>query len=90
MRQYDAFFQQNQNKAATNFATSVNDTYIKANGDNAGMNSYGEVCDLLVNLYVEEVLMPEHNQGAADSFDPYDENQVDLNGIVGALPGGRP
>jgi hypothetical protein len=34
--------------------------------------------------------MPEHVQDAENAFDPYDENQVDISGIVGALPGGRP
>lgn len=86
MREYDDFFARNQDKNATNFANAVNDAYLKTSGDSAGTGSYGEVADLLANLYIKEILMPEHVQDAESSFDPYDENQVDLSGIVGALP----
>ena len=90
IRQYNEFFSKNQNKTATDFASIVNDTYLKTSGEDSGVTSYGEVCNLLVNLYIEEVIMPEHVQDAENAFDPYDENQVDISGIVGALPGGRP
>lgn len=90
IRQYNEFFSKNQNKTATNFASIVNDTYLKTSGEESGVTSYGEVCNLLVNLYIEEIVMPEHVQDAENAFDPYDENQVDISGIVGALPGGRP
>ena len=83
---YDRFFAENQDKAATNFASTVNDTYLKTSGDDAGVGSYGEVCDLLTNLFIKEILMPNQVQDAEGAFDPYDENQVDLSGIVGALP----
>ena len=86
MRTYDRFFAENQDKSATNFASAVNDSYLKTSGDDAGEGSYGEVCDLLANLFIKEVLMPNQVQNAEGAFDPYDEGQVDLSGIVGALP----
>ena len=83
---YDRFFAENQDKSATNFASTVNDTYLRTSGDDAGVGSYGEVCDLLTNLFIKEILMPNQVQDAEGAFDPYDEGQVDLSGIVGALP----
>ena len=85
MRDYDRFFQQNKDEGATNLANTVNDAYIKTSGDEAGIVSYGEVCDMLVNLYITEQIMPDKSQGES-AFDPYDENKVDLDGIVGAIP----
>ena len=83
---YTQFFVEHQDKDATNLANTVNDTYIKVSGDDQGIASYGEVCDLMVNLYIQEVILPAQKEEAESTFDPYDENQVDLEGIVGALP----
>ena len=35
-----------------------------------------------------EIVLPAQKEDAKSTFDPYDENQVDLEGIVGALPKG--
>ena len=86
MRDYDAFFDANMKDNAANFANAINDTYIKTSGDSAGVASYGEVCDLLVNIYILEEIVSEMDKGEEGSFDPYDKNQVDLDGIVGAMP----
>lgn len=83
---YSRFFAEHQDDGATNLANTVNDTYIKVSGDDQGVESYGEVCDLMVNLYIKEVILPAQKEDAETTFDPYDENQVDLDGIVGALP----
>lgn len=83
---YDAFFKEKQNAGATNLATAVNDTYIKTSGDEKGVASYGEVCDLLVSWHIQEVVLPAQQEEAESTFDPYDESQVDLSDIVGALP----
>ena len=87
---YNRFFAENQDEGATNLANTVNDTYIKVSGDDQGVTSYGEVCDLLVNLYIKEIILPAQQEDAKNTFDPYDENQVDLEGIVGALPQTQP
>ncbi len=80
---YDSFFSAKQDKAATKFADSVNDTYLKTSGVASGVNSYGEVCDLLVNWHIQTVVLPAISD-IESPFDPYDENQIDLSGIVNA------
>ena len=80
---YDTFFSSRRDTKATKVANTVNDTYLKTSGDEAGIASYGQVCDLLVNWHIQTVVLPsiavEESQ-----FDPYDETQVDLSGIVNA------
>jgi hypothetical protein len=74
---YKAFYAANMDEDASNLASSVNDTYIKVSGDKSGTASYGEVCDLLVNWYMQEIYYPEH-QEEQGKFDPLDKDQVDL------------
>ena len=80
---YDAFFSSKKDDTATKVADTVNDTYLKASGDSAGIQSYGQVCDLLVNWHIDQVVLPELAV-EVEPFDPYDESQVDLTGIVNA------
>ena len=80
---YDSFFSSRQDTKATKVADTVNDTYLKASGDSAGIRSYGQVCDLLVNWHIKQVVLPELTINV-DPFDPYDESKVDLSGIVNA------
>lgn len=80
---YDTFFSSRQDKSATRFADSVNDTYLKTSGVTTGVASYGEVCDLLVNWHIQTVVLPSISQ-TESPFDPYDESQIDLSGIVNA------
>ena len=61
----------------------VNDTYLKTSGDKVGIASYGQVCDLLVNWHYQTVVLPGITE-SVKIFDPYNENQVDLSGIVNA------
>ena len=80
---YDTFFSSHRNDTAAKAANTANDTYLRTSGDKSGIASYSQVCDLLVNWHLETVVLPsltvEENQ-----FDPYDEGQVDLSGIVNA------
>ena len=85
LQQYDAFFAEHQDEEASNLANSVNDAYIKTSGDEAGVRSYSQVSDLLVSWHIQEVVLPAQKDEAESAFDPYDESQVDLSGIVGAL-----
>lgn len=78
MQEYQAYLTENQTESATNFATSVNDTYLKASGNTQGVQSYGEVCDLLVSWYIQEIYLPEH-QDEEEGFDPTDKSQVELS-----------
>ncbi|MBQ7344968.1 MAG: DUF3810 domain-containing protein [Oscillospiraceae bacterium] len=82
---YARFFAEHRDEGASDLASSVNDAYIKTSGDEAGVLSYGQVCDLLVSWHIQEVVLPAQKDEAESAFDPYDESQVDLSGIVGAL-----
>ena len=82
MQDYDAHYAKNIDDKASNLASSVNDTYIKVSGDESGTKSYGEVTDLLINWYVQEIDIPTRAEDE-NAFDPYDEEQVDLKGWGG-------
>ena len=86
MEQYDAFFANRRDPVAANLADTVNDAYLKASGETSGLASYGQVCDLLVNWHIQEVVLPAITV-EENLFDPYDETQVDLSGIVNAKTG---
>ena len=83
LESYDAFFDGKRSETATKAANVVNDTYLKASGDESGISSYGEVCDLLVYWHIQEIILPTIIEEEAP-FDPLDETQVDLSGIVNA------
>ena len=76
LKAYDSFFAQKKNETATQVATTVNDGYIKVNGDDRGVASYGGVCDLLVNWHIQTVVIPSQQQEEIIKFDPYDESWV--------------
>ena len=80
---YDSFFRTNKDTTATKIADAANDTYLRTSGDASGIASYGEVCDLLVNWHIQTVVLPSITVEESP-FDPYDETQVDLSGIVNA------
>ena len=63
--------------------TSVNDSMIKATGNEAGVESYDEVAELLVSWYIQEIILPTQVVEEV-VFDPMDESQVDLSGNVNA------
>lgn len=83
MEDYDSFFSTRSNAAATSLADTVNDAYLKASGETSGTASYGQVADLLVNWHIQEIILPAMTVEES-LFDPYDETQVDLSGIVNA------
>lgn len=80
---YDNFFTSRNSQSATDFADTVNDAYLKTSGVASGVASYGEVCDLLVNWHIQTVVLPSISD-IESPFDPYDETQIDLSGIVNA------
>ena len=83
---YNDFFVTNRDETATAVANAANDTYIKASGDSAGLASYDQVVDLLVNWHINQIVLPSLTI-EEQPFDPLDENQVDLTGIVNAKGG---
>ncbi len=80
---FSRFFSEKRSETATRVADSANDTYLKASGDKAGLASYGQVCDLLVSWHYQTIVLPSITEQEVP-FDPYDESQVDLSGIVNA------
>ena len=80
---YDTFFSSRRDNSAKKIADTANDTYLRTSGDSAGIASYGQVCDLLVNWHIQTVILPSVSV-EENEFDPYDESQVDLSGIVNA------
>ena len=85
LKVYNSFFEDNMDDSATDLANSFNDAYLKINGDESGVGSYGEVADLLVSWHIQKVVIPAQLEEAESVFDPYDESQVDLSDIVGAM-----
>ncbi len=83
---YNRFFAQHMDGKRSDLADTVNDTYIKVSGDEDGVAAYGQVSDLLVCWHIQQVVIPAEKDEATAGFDPYDEDQVDLEGIVGTLP----
>ncbi|MBQ8237801.1 MAG: DUF3810 domain-containing protein [Oscillospiraceae bacterium] len=74
---YSNFFKKHRDETATRLANTANDTYLKASGDEKGLNSYGSVSDLLVSWHYQEVVLPTMIEEEV-VFDPKDEAQVDL------------
>ena len=85
MDAYTRLFSSRQSKTATKVANTANDTYLRTSGDSSGIRSYGEVVDLLVSWHYQKEILPKLTQ-QEQKFDPYDEKQVDLSGIVHAKP----
>ena len=77
---YDNFFRSNKDEVATTIADNANDAYLRTSGDTAGIASYSQVCDLLVNWHIQEVVLPSIAVEESH-FDPYDETQVDISDI---------
>ena len=80
LNDYAAFFDEHQDAAATELANTANDTYLKTSGEKSGIKSYSEVCDLLVNWHIQEVVLPSITVEESH-FDPFDETQVDITDI---------
>ena len=78
---YNDFFNSHRSNAATGVANVANDAYLKTSGDEAGVKSYGQVADLLVSWHIQEIVLPSITE-EEKPFDPYDESQVDLEGLV--------
>ena len=80
---YNDFFASHRSQSATRFANTVNDTYLRTSGEEAGIRSYGMVCDMLVSWHIQQVVLPSIAVEETP-FDPFDETQVDLTGIANA------
>ena len=80
---YNHFFTSNEDPSAVNMANTVSSAYLKISGEDDGTTFRSSVSDYLVNWYLDQYAEPEEVE---QKFDPFDENQVDLSGIVNAKP----
>ena len=71
------FFLQNRDEDLTRLVTTVTDTYAEAT--DSGEVRYGNACDYLVNWHIDQYVEEEVVE---QKFDPLDESQVDLSGLV--------
>ena len=74
---YDRYFDENRDEKMTMLVTEVTDTYEEATTDETVR--YSSVCDYLVNWHIDQYVEEEIVE---EKFDPFDETQVDLSGLV--------
>ena len=83
LESYWAYCDEYIKDGASDFADSVNDAYIQASGDESGIRSYGEVTDLLLSWYWQEIYLPAHvEEEEEDSFDPFDKEYIYGEGLL--------
>ena len=73
------FFSQNRDEELTRLISTVTDTFDEATA--ASEVHYSTACDYLVNWYIDQYVEEEEIEA---KFDPFDETQVDLSGLVNA------
>ena len=66
-------------------SSKIEDIYLKNGSDEDDTASYNQVADLLVSWHIQQIVLPSQQDQSESVFDPYDETQVDLSGIVTAL-----
>ena len=77
MNELGDFFLQNQDEDLIRLVTTVTDTYEEATTDETVR--YSSACDYLVNWHIDQYVEEEIVE---EKFDPFDETQVDLSGLV--------
>ena len=75
------FFYQKRNESLTRLVTTVTDTYEEATADETVRHS--SACDYLVNWHIDQYVEEDIIE---QKFDPFDETQVDLSGLVNYKP----
>lgn len=83
LKDYKAYYNTVQDADSVDFANKVNNSYIQASGDESGTRSYGEVTDLLVSWYLQEIYLPAYiDDKDENAFDPMDPNDVFIVGTT--------
>ena len=72
-----SFYSENHDEELTRLVATVTDTYNEATEADAALA--GTVCDYLVNWHIDQYVEEEEVE---NKFDPFDETQVDLTGLV--------
>lgn len=73
--EYRSFYIENRDEQRVQYAEYFNDLYIKASGDERGVEAYNPVHELLVSWYIQEIVLPSQVEEDI-KFDPYDEDWV--------------
>ncbi len=81
--QYNQYVKSVKNEKAVRLMDQANGAYRKVSGTDPDKRSDSTVSDLLVCWYLDQFVIEEVPEV---EFDPYDETQVDLTGIVNAKP----
>lgn len=83
LKDYKAYYSSVQDEDSVDFANKVNNSYIQASGDESGTRSYGEVTDLLISWYLQEIYLPAHiDDKDENAFDPMDPDDVFIVGTT--------
>lgn len=78
---YNAFFSQTENRTVTPFSEKVNEALSKITGKEHVPYQRHDITSLLVSWHIKTIVLP--SQIVEDTkFDPFDETQVDLSGMV--------
>lgn len=77
------FFGKTESTPQVREAEQTETTEETGNMAQVAFSEYGDVTDLLASWYVQNYIVPLHQEEEA-VFDPYDPTQVDLSGIVNA------
>ena len=83
LQNLDLFYTSHRNSFNAGIGNSVKKLFLNLSGDAAGIAPENDVCNLLVNWHIQQVVLPSI-EVTETHFDPYDETQVDLSGIVNA------
>ncbi len=78
---YAEFFGRTGGAENAGSGVRMQNTYRKENGP---LPAPSQAADLLVSWYIQQVVLPQQQEEEAVLFDPLDESQVDLSGIVNA------
>ena len=68
---YNRYFSEKEDKEASKTVDKLNDAYINASGNDRGIESYGDVVQLLVSWHIQEVVLPAQAEQEQSKFDPY-------------------
>ena len=81
----DVFKFYGEAKSTANVQASANITASDSEITLISFSSYSDVADLFASWYIQEYIIPVYEEeNPVVEFDPLDETQVDLSGIVNA------
>lgn len=83
LQKYNAFFAGKPSESTSNLAYNADTANFRTADGQVVSTSYDRVCDLLEAWYYQQEVLPTLVEEES-RFDPYDESQVDLTGIVNA------